>query len=86
MYTIYNGIQQEQIIPFSRPGDKNATKWLSKPHEGQQVQSPASGAIELPSAVGGWLIWVWSDIFSLLPQLIGFKTKQIAHKNFLSKI
>lgn len=40
IYTIYNGIQQEQIIPFSRPGDTSGTKWLSKPHEGQQVQSP----------------------------------------------
>lgn len=42
IYTIYNGIQQEQIIPFSRPGDTNDTKWLSKPHEGQQVQFPCT--------------------------------------------
>lgn len=48
MYTIYNGIQQEQIIPFSRPGDKSGTKWLSKPPEGQQVHSPALGGHRFP--------------------------------------
>lgn len=51
-----------------------------------RYNSPASGDIELPSGVGGWLIWVLSDIFSLLSRLIGFKTKQIAHENFLPKI
>lgn len=52
-----------------------------------RYNSPASGAIELPSGVGGWLIWVLSDFFfSLLSQIIGFKTKQITHENFLSKI
>lgn len=87
IYTIYNGIQQEQIIPFSRPGDKSGTKWLSKPREGQQVQFPCiQGVTELPSGVGDWLTWVWSHIISVLSQLIGLKTKQNAHENFLSKI
>lgn len=63
MYTIYNGIQQEQIVPFSRPDDTSGTKWLSKPREGQQVPFPCIRATELPPGGGDWLTWVWSHSF-----------------------
>lgn len=56
-HTIYNGIQQEQVVPFSRSGDKSVTKWLSRPHEGQQVQSPLHTEVSnFPSGVGD-LVW-----------------------------
>lgn len=46
---------------------------------------PASGAIALPSGVGGSHGCCLTFIFPL-SQVIGFKAKQIAHENFLSKI
>lgn len=74
MHTIYNGTQQEQIIPFSWSGDKNGTKWLPRPHEGQQVQTPlCSGARLFPSGVGDWLdieVGVSSDT-SVLSDFLG---------------
>lgn len=52
IYTIYNGTQQEQTIPFSRPDDTSGTKWLSRPHEGQQVPVPCIRGSQNPSGVG----------------------------------
>lgn len=81
IYTIYNGIQQEQIIPFSRPDDTSGTKWLSKPHEGQQVPSPAFRGHTAP-------LWCWwlaymgvvCHTISILSQLIDLNLKKCLGK------
>lgn len=59
IYTIYNGLQQDQIIPFSGPGDKSGTKWLLEPPEGQQVPPPAFRGHAILSGVGVRPPWAW---------------------------
>lgn len=68
--TIYNGIQQEQVVPFSRSGDKSVTKWPSRPHEGQQVQSHCTQRCQtFPLLLVIWfglmIKWVFSDVIFL---------------------
>lgn len=40
---ICNGIQQEQVVPFSGSNDKRDMEWLPGPNEGQQVYIGHSG-------------------------------------------
>lgn len=67
IHTIYNGIQQEQVVPFSRSGDKSVTKWPSRPHEGQQVHSHCTQRCQtFPLLLVIWfgfiIKWVFSDV------------------------